>query len=262
MPKNNKQQSGILLVIPCFNDSKRLAEFFPELCIACQNIADEIGIQVVDDGSTPEECSNTAKIVEEQRVQFEAVRPLIPLPNNVGKGGAIYAGWRSATSENWLAFVDADGAIPAVEVARLCGSVTTHQSLDGILSSRVLMLGHDIERTMTRHIAGRVYATLAKILVGVPVYDSQCGFKIFKRSSLEQVKADLKTLRFGFDMEIIANLHLSGGQLLEMPIRQWRDVPGAKVRLFRDSLDMFVSLLQLRKTIRRKKSWMLLNENN
>ena len=115
---------------------------------------------------------------------------------------------------------------------------------------------------MKRHVMGRVYATLAKILVGVPVYDSQCGFKIFKRSSWEQIQADLKTLRFGFDMEIIANLHLRGGQLLEMPIRQWRDVPGAKVRIFRDSLDMFLCLLQLRKAIRRKKSWMLSNKNN
>jgi dolichyl-phosphate beta-glucosyltransferase len=252
----------ILLVIPSFNDSARLGVFLPLLCRAVFVSDLGIRIQVVDDGSCKEEVSQTQELVERFRAGFPSLLPLLCLGRNRGKGGAVYAGWEQAGDEEWLAFVDADGAIPAEEVLRFCKHVSVQSGFDGLLASRILMLGHTIDRTTKRHIFGRVYATLAKIFVEVPVYDSQCGFKFFKRSSFEQVRPNLETMRFGFDLELLANFHSMGFPLLEMPIRQWSDVPGAKVRLVRDSLEMFVSLWKLRNKMRRKKSWMSSNKNN
>jgi len=254
--------AGILLAIPSFNDSSRLGTFLPLLAQAVSSSGLRIRIQVVDDGSCEFEAQKTEKVVDACRKDSPEIMPLLFLESNRGKGGAVYAGWEQVGDEDWLAFVDADGAIPAEEVARLCEFAISQSSADGVLASRIRMLGHVIDRTFKRHLFGRVYATLAKILVGVPVYDSQCGFKIFKRSCFEQVRANLQTMRFGFDMELLANCYLRGFCLLEMPIRQWRDVPGAKVRLLRDSMDMFVSLLKLRKTIRKKESWISSNKNN
>jgi dolichyl-phosphate beta-glucosyltransferase len=253
---------NILLVIPSYNDSFRLGSFMPELCETIYNFDLKIRIQVVDDGSIAREVSQTRKVVEACQKKFSGISPLLCLGRNCGKGGAVYAGWEQARDEEWLAFVDADGAIPANEVVRFCQHIFAQKQIDGLLASRVLMLGHNIDRTTKRHIVGRVYATLAKILVGVPVYDSQCGFKFFKRSCFEQVRVDLETLRFGFDLELLAGFHSKGFRLLEMPIRQWRDVPGAKVRLVRDSLEMFVSLWKLRNRMRIKKTWMSSNKNN
>jgi dolichyl-phosphate beta-glucosyltransferase len=252
----------IFLVIPSFNDSARLGVFLPVLCRAL--VAADLGIriQVVDDGSAEEEVGKTRELVEACRTEFPSPLPLLCLGLNRGKGGAVYAGWEQAGGEEWLAFVDADGAIPAEEVVRFCKHVSVQTGFDGLLASRILMLGHTIDRTTKRHIVGRVYATLAKILVGVPVYDSQCGFKFFKRSCFEQVRPNLESMRFGFDLELLANFHSKGFRLLEMPIRQWSDVPGAKVRLLRDSWEMFVSLWKLRNKMRRKKSWMSSNKNN
>lgn len=247
---------GIYLAIPSFNDSSRLGSFLPGLGRAVHDSGLEIQIQVVDDGSIESEVLETGRIVDMCRETFPCVSPLLTLGKNLGKGGAVYAGWAQADSKGWLAFVDADGAIPAKEVMRFCRFALSQVEYDGILASRVLMLGHEIDRTMKRHFVGRVYATLAKILVGVPVYDSQCGFKLFKKSCFEEVRPELTTMRFGFDMELIANFSLRGFPILEIPIREWRDVPGAKVRLFKDSLDMLRSLMQLRKTLRTKSTWM------
>lgn len=239
----------ILLVIPSYNDSERLGAFLPRLCEVFLSSNLGIRIQVVDDGSKSVEVSKTRSLVDDCRKQFADLEPLLHLETNRGKGGAVYAGWAQADSEEWLAFVDADGAIPAEEVQRFCQLASEQDEYDGILASRVLMLGHSIHRTSKRHIVGRIYATLSSIIVGMPVYDSQCGFKIFKRSCFERVRAQLRTPRFGFDMELITFFSLQGFRLLEIPIRSWRDVPGAKVRLFRDSFDMFFSLVQLRRRI-------------
>lgn len=241
--------AGILLVVPSYNDSERLGAFLPELCASVSNAGLGVRIQVVDDGSGSEEVSKTRKIVEVCRRQFTALMPLLSLGGNRGKGGAVYAGWAQASGEDWLAFVDADGAIPADEVVRFCRFALAEAEFDGILASRVLLLGHSIHRTLKRHIIGRIYAALATIFVGVPVYDSQCGFKIFRKSCFEKVSAELNTTRFGFDMELITSFSQRGFRLLEIPIRQWRDVPGAKVRLIRDSIDMFFSLILLRRRI-------------
>ncbi len=248
---------SIFLVIPSYNDSTRLGEFLPSLCKSLCDSGLRIQIQVVDDGSLKSEVLKTGGVVDLCRKKFPCILPLHCVENNQGKGGAVYAGWSLAQQADWLSFVDADGAITAEEVVRFCQVALSQEEYDGILASRVLMLGHEIDRTFKRHLVGRAYATLAKILVGVPVYDSQCGFKLFRRSSFEQVLPELRATRFGFDMELIAFLYAHGFRILEMPIRKWRDVPGAKVRLLKDSVDMFFSLLQLRKTLRNKSTWML-----
>lgn len=240
---------NILLVVPSYNDSLRLGIFLPQLCRIVSSANLGIRIQVVDDGSVEYELSKTRELVEVCGKEFSELSPLISLGVNHGKGGAVYAGWAEAANEEWLAFVDADGAIPAEEVIRFCNHLISNPELDGLLASRVLMLGHHIDRTLKRHIIGRVYATLASILLGVPVYDSQCGLKIFRRSCFEQVSQNLNTLRFGFDMELITNFFLKGFRIQEMPITRWRDVPGAKVRLVKDSLNMFCSLISLRRKI-------------
>lgn len=246
----------IFLVVPSYNDSARLGFFLPILCEAVFVSKQNIRIQIVDDGSVEKEVIKTREIVDACRNEFKEVMPLLCLSRNIGKGGAIYAGWEMAGKDEWLAFVDADGAVPAEEVLRIFEFVQSHKTFDGLLASRVRMLGHDIHRTMKRHIVGRVYAMLTKLLLGVPVYDSQCGFKIYRRKCFEQVRADLQTTRFGFDIELLANFYLRGFRLLEMPIRRWQDVPGAKVHLLKDSINMLVSLFKLRKSIWRKKLWM------
>jgi glycosyltransferase involved in cell wall biosynthesis len=240
---------GVFLVIPSYNDSERLRGFLPELCLAVRESGLRIRIQVVDDGSTPEVASRTDELVERCRAEFPNVLPMVKLEKNRGKGGAVYRGWEGAVEE-WLAFVDADGAIASKDVVRLCEFAILNSHYDGVLGSRVKMMGRDIDRTFKRHLVGRMYSTFANLLIGIPVYDSQCGFKIFKKTAYEAVKDGVNTTRFGFDMELIALMVKRNFKLIEMPLRQWSDVPGAKVRLLRDSVDMFISLIKLRLRIK------------
>ena len=52
----------------------------------------EVQILVVDDGSEPAETHATRAIIESLRPNYPLLQPLLELPNNIGKGGAVYAG--------------------------------------------------------------------------------------------------------------------------------------------------------------------------
>ena len=243
----NAAPGDVLLVIPCFRESSRLPGFLASLG---EHFASDTTVQVlvVDDGSGEEEASKLEAIVEARRVNWPGLRPLLRLPQNQGKGGAVYAGWATAKDETWLAFVDADGSAAAGEVRRLLS-----MRGDGALfASRVKMLGRSIHRHWHRHLIGRVFATLVSELLDIPVYDSQCGLKLLPRAAFDTVKAHLNLRGFSFDVELLCALLDSGCRVTEVPI-DWHEVPGGKVHLFRDSWRMCQDVINVRE---RRTTWM------
>jgi hypothetical protein len=87
-----------------------------------------------------------------------------------------------------------------------------------------------------RHYLGRIFATLASLTLDLPVYDTQCGAKLFRATGV--LSAALKTpflSRWIFDVELLARfIELRSSRAVlestfEFPLRSWRDVPGSKV---------------------------------
>jgi len=256
----HSSSNRFFLVIPCFREGRRLEAFLEPLCRLISALAVEVEIQVMDDGSGAQEQRVTKEIVDRLRAQYVFLRAAILLPQNLGKGGTIYAAWDARVDElerpaketagEWLAFADADGATSPEEICRLLEDISRcPDRADVWLASRVKMLGREVERTVKRHIMGRVYATLATWCTGLAVYDSQCGCKALRFDFYPAVRRQLRDQRFGFDMELLAWLDRAGARMVEYPV-DWRDIPGSKVHLFRDSWRMFVSLLRLRSRLR------------
>ncbi|HEY5812190.1 MAG TPA: hypothetical protein VIT23_06025, partial [Terrimicrobiaceae bacterium] len=89
-------------------------------------------------------------------------------------------------------------------------------------------------------LGGRLFATFVCIATGIPVYDSQCGFKLVRRECYQAIKTRLHEKRFAFDVELLVALTESGATVIEFPI-DWFDVPGSKVHFFRDTMHMLVT---------------------
>ena len=79
-----------------------------------------------------------------------------------------------------VGYFDADLATPVAELERLLAVIGKDPQLEAVLASRVALLGHSIQRKPTRHYLGRLYATAASLALGVAVYDTQCGAKLFR----------------------------------------------------------------------------------
>lgn len=239
--------TGIHLVVPCFRESGRIGVFLPELCQAMIRLGG-VRVQVVEDGSGPEEAAAMNAVVEGLRPSFPCLLPLKVLPGNLGKGGAVYEGWADHGGAQWLGFVDADGSCTAREVERLIRLLPPSGSPPrALFASRVKMLGRRVERLLKRHLLGRVYATLVSEMLDIPVYDSQCGLKLVPRTAFEKIAPALEVKGFAFDVELMTTLLDSGCEVVEVPV-DWHETPGGKVRLLRDSWRMALDVWRIRRS--------------
>lgn len=218
----------VVAVIPCYDEELRLRpEDFAEL------FADEdVAAIFVDDGST----DGTAEVLRRIQAAHPQRVEVIALGRNGGKANAVATGLRAAldAGATWVGYLDADLAVPISEWLR----VADHRSddVDGILASRVRLLGRSIDRRLHRHLIGRIFATYASALLRLPVYDTQCGGKLFRASPVLTAALDEPfTTSWLFDVELLARLlypkapaaGLEPGRLVEVPLRRWQDVAGS-----------------------------------
>ena len=138
-----------------------------------------------------------------------------------------------------MGFWDADLATPLDAVEDFLALAAKRQEIDLILGSRVLLMGRDIRRKPLRHYLGRVFATAASLTLGLPVYDTQCGAKVFRaNAAIAAVFAGPFRSAWIFDVELILARYLGlpaeGGPPrrahLRAAVPAWHDVPGSKLR--------------------------------
>jgi len=164
------------------------------------------------------------------------------LPSNTGKAEAVRRGLLVAVrgGASVVGYYDADLATPPDELLRLRGVLESRPELAGVFGSRVARLGSSIERRALRHYLGRAYATLASLALGITVYDTQCGAKLFRvDDTLTAALSRPFRSSWAFDVELLHRL-LRGGHgaapkpvsaFVEVPLEAWRDVRGSKLRL-------------------------------
>lgn len=225
------------IVIPCYQESGRLGPFLNELCEVTAVLRD-VTIRVVEDGSDKAETDRMRELVTMMRKRHAHLLEPLFLPDNLGKGGAVYSGWNLEKQADWLAFVDADGSCSAKEVAKLIGhareQLTPHTAL---FASRLGQFGRRVHRQIKRRVMGHVFASLVTTLLGIRIHDSQCGLKLVPRAEYQRIAPFLIIRGFAFDVELLASLHDIGVPFLEVPI-EWFEVPGGHVHLIRDSWRM------------------------
>jgi hypothetical protein len=109
-----------------------------------------------------------------------------------------------------------------------------------VVGSRVQLLGRRVERSPLRHYLGRGFATLAALVLDLPIYDTQCGAKLFRSTDvIREAFARPFSLNWAFDVELLQRLleQQAQGQpidlrqqCVEYPLEEWIDKSGSKLR--------------------------------
>ena len=218
-----------LVVIPCYNEERRL----DPTRLSSLAGSGRVELLFVDDGST----DGTSTALDRLSAGSNAME-VLRLPRNVGKAEATRQGLLHGVDAGApiLAYYDADLATPPDELLRLLELLESEPDLAFVMASRVRLLGRRIERRALRHYLGRVFATIASLLLRVPVYDTQCGAKAFRVSpAVRDAIATPFRSSWVFDVELVGRL-LRGTSTVEpvplaafaeMPLREWRDVTGS-----------------------------------
>ncbi len=223
----------LALIIPCYDEARR---FDPEAFAALAGLTDAT-LLFVNDGSRDATEARLRAFCGRSGARAE----LLSFSRNRGKGESVREGLRAAlhAGAEVVGYLDADLATPPEEVLRLASALSA-EGPSVVLGSRVRVLGSQIERSALRHYGGRIFATLAALILRVPVYDTQCGAKLFRRTrALEAALAEPFLSRWCFDVELLGRLLIGAPDapglplpaLRELPLRSWRDVPGGKVGL-------------------------------
>ncbi|MGH3851520.1 MAG: glycosyltransferase, partial [Pseudonocardiaceae bacterium] len=199
-----------LVVVPCYNEAERLDAAAFRAWLAGKPAA---RLLFVDDGSS----DNTFAVLEDLCRGYQERASVIRRARNSGKAEAVRAGvlhaLKADSSPEFIGYWDADLATPLGAIESFIQVFDAHSSIEMVFGSRVKLLGRSVERRPSRHYLGRVFATAVSILLRMPVYDTQCGAKLFRVSErTAPVFAAPFLSKWVFDVEILARyLPLYGG---------------------------------------------------
>ncbi len=230
----------LTIVIPMFRESARIAKSVASLAASPLN-REGVRFLFVDDGSRDSTPAATFSAIEHYGLQDATV---LCLHENVGKGGALRAGFKAARGR-YLAFLDADLSLDPAEVSRAFARMQV-TDVDVLAGERIV---DEREQPKLRRLASRIFRTLAASIVDTGVVDPQCAMKIFRVSAAKELFARLDTDGYAFDVEILGRARKAGLRVEELPVA-WHHQEGSNVDPLRDGLRMLGELRRIRSSLR------------
>ena len=231
----------LALVVPCYNEANRLnaaaflkaVEDYPWLSVC-----------FVDDGSTDATAETLARLSA-----FSPALHALYLERNVGKAEAVRRGMLHLLENSHaelVGFWDADLATPLAELPAFMRHFDEDPSVQAVIGSRWPHLGARISRSLFRGITGAAMKALIRLVLRAPVYDTQCGAKVFARGLAARIFARPFLSKWLFDVELLRRI---GAPRLNRVVREqaltaWFDVPGSRLSIL-DSLRISGDLLRI-----------------
>jgi dolichyl-phosphate beta-glucosyltransferase len=226
------------VIIPAFNEEKRLPRTLQSVHEYLQTKADTFEIIIVDDGST----DGTVDVVQDFGRHNDGVRLLSYAPNQ-GKGYAIRTGILAANGD-LLLIDDADGSSPIEELKRLEAAIISGADL--AIGSRNMPDDETrIKARFHRKHLGNTFNFIVQSLLLPGIQDTQCGFKLFKHEVGQDLFSVSTKNGFAFDVEVLYIAKLRGYKLKEISIN-WTTVTGSKVNVIVDSIKMLFDVLSIK----------------
>lgn len=226
------------IVIPAYNEGKRIGATLEELLRYAGQQGWELEIIVVNDGSR----DDTGEVVGRWAAGHACIR-VLENPGNRGKGYSVRSGMRQAKGEVLL-FTDADLSSPIAEAPRLLEAI--RQGADVAIGSRWLVAEMQTRRQpVYRQFLGRLFNLGLWAILGLNFRDTQCGFKAFRRDPAQAIFARQRIERWGFDPELLFLARKLGLRTVEVPVH-WAHDHRSKIHPLRDGLRMIGELLAIR----------------
>jgi dolichyl-phosphate beta-glucosyltransferase len=227
---------SLSLIIPAYNEAARIVATVQDAMawLAAQPYHGEL--IVVDDGSE----DATAALAERALDRFWPGQ-VIRIAHG-GKAAAVRAGMLAATGDQ-IAFCDADLATPLVYLNALREALARGSEI--AIGSREGLGARRIGEPPYRHLMGRVFNAVVRVLLIPGVDDTQCGFKLFRVEVARDLLQRSRLYRQGgasvsgprvtaFDVELLAIARQRGYRVSTVPV-VWTYGEGSKVRPARDT---------------------------
>ena len=239
------QQPFVSLIIPAYNEAQRLAASVAALrgTLAGVDWPHEIllVIERSSDGTLELARALTAGLPSFRILAHDVQR---------GKGHAVRAGMLAARGDIAF-FMDADLSTPLEEIGRFLARLAAQPEVDVLIGNRQHAGSAILRRqSLPRRKMGETFNAILRLLAGIRVRDTQCGFKAFRRRAVDAIFPRQTLDGFAFDVEVILLAERLGLRVEDMPV-EWTNADGSKVHILRDSLRMLRDALRVRRIVER-----------
>jgi len=225
------------VVVPCLDEETRLPLSLAAVCRYLTGSGRSHEIVLVDDGSR----DRTPALIREAERAHPSVRGVI-LPSNRGKGRALAEG--VAVTRGRLVLVsDADFSAPIEELSKLEEAIGAGAHV--AIGSRAKRGAREVDQPVHRRAMGKGFNLLVQALLLPGLWDTQCGFKLFRGEVARDLFGRLRTDGFAYDVEVLYEARRSGLTVSEVPVR-WINSTTTRVQAVRHSREMLLDLLRIR----------------
>jgi dolichol-phosphate mannosyltransferase len=223
---------GLSLVIPAWNEEQRLPRTLAQYLPALEACGHPFEVLVVVDGVE----NRTAEVAT--GLAGGHVR-VIQFPTKLGKGGAIMAGVEASRYE-YVGYLDADGPVPPADLLAMVDGL---RNADGVVASRWIPGSRILrQQPRSRRLVGAVWAGLVRGVLFLPIHDTQCGAKVFRRSRVLPILRTVSVKNWAFDLSLIFHLCKDGQTIDEHPVT-WSHDPDSRLVVTHAVPIMFLSLM-------------------
>jgi glycosyltransferase involved in cell wall biosynthesis len=207
MPKLN----SVTAVFPAFNDAGTIPSMVIMAFKALPRVTDDYEVVVVNDGSQ----DYTGEVLAELASIYPRLR-VVTHPRNRGYGATLRTGFGQASKE-WIFYTDGDAQYDPHELVLLAQALRDDTDIAN---------GYKISRSDPLHrvIIGRVYHYLVKFVFGLPLRDTDCDFRLFRRSLVGQV--ELESDSGTIALELVKKFHDAGARFVEVPVHHYHRAYG------------------------------------
>lgn len=259
------------MVIPAYNEEKRLPETLKKVRDYLNHQTYEWEVLILNDGSKDRTAAVVNNLIDSWKNGLGTSRSLSgthssPVSNspsairdaptslgdipsaarghfllidnakNKGKGGVVKQGMLEAEGE-WRLFMDADNSTDISEIEKLWPYIKGDGDIPSASGTYEIVIGSrylkadsiKVKQPLLRRIVSRIGNWLIRILLGIDMKDTQCGFKLFSAKAAEEIFPKQTIERWGFDMEILAIARKLGYPIKEVAV-DWYDAEGSSVK--------------------------------
>lgn len=232
------------IIIPAYNEENRITATLDALVNFLSTHSNlnfkNTEIIIANDGSS----DNTLKILQSYKNSTLNLKIISYTPNK-GKGFAIRK-LICQSSAPLIVCNDADMAIDWKEIENFMSCFESSPNLDILIGSKGMSESQsNISNWHLRRIMGRAFNLLVRLMTGLNFSDTQCGFKMFRRNSVQPIIDTLIIDRFAWDVEFLMKAQRANIHIKEKAV-SWRLDNNSRVRVFRDSLEMLKSIIKIK----------------
>lgn len=216
---------------PYLNDWGTIGSLVATLDLSLKKITSDYEIIIIDDGSD----FNSKRLLRTLRFRFPHLR-VVAHKKNSGYGSAVRSGIDHAKMD-WIFYTDGDAQYNPVEIVNLVKRISPKVDI---------INGYKIHRNdpWYRIVAGRTYHIFVRFLFNIPIRDTDCDFRLMRRSIFDTVI--LKESSGLICAEMIKKISDSGFKFIEVPVHHyWRTSGKSQFFNFRRVLSVVLGLLRL-----------------